>query len=111
MGWINFKNYFAVTVHEKHVLWFQRVMDDNKEYKVKELKLIEFTENYIPLPDENDEENPNRWMIGYSGTKMYLHNFEDLTSYILLENQSWNMRTQILTVKVEDRSGRFIDGI
>jgi hypothetical protein len=50
-------------------------------------------------------------MIGYSGTKMYLHNFEDLTSYILLENQSWNMRTQILTVRIEDRSGRFIDDI
>jgi hypothetical protein len=37
-----------------------------------ELRLLEWTNDYIAL---RDEENSNQWMIGASGTKLYLHDF------------------------------------
>jgi hypothetical protein len=109
VGWINFKNYFAVTNKDRKIVWFERAMDDKHQYKTKEMRLIEWTHNYTSLIDESDLENPNRWMIGLSGTKMYLHNFEEHISYILLDCQSWNMRTEIQVVRLEDLSGRFKD--
>jgi hypothetical protein len=35
-------------------------------------------------------------MVGASGTKMYIHDFKDRMSYILMDNMLWNMRTDVL---------------
>lgn len=75
VGWINFKNYFATTRSSKQVLWFQRGQDNNHDFKVRELRLIEWTNNYQALLDESDADHPTKWMLGASGTKLYIHNF------------------------------------
>ena len=36
------------------------------------------------------------WMLGHSGSKLYLHNFEYETSYLLLSNQSWSSDNELI---------------
>lgn len=75
VGYINFKNFFVTTRNSKQVLFFNRAQDTDMNFFSEELRYIEYSTLYEPLVNNLDEDWHNKWMVGYSGTKLYLHNF------------------------------------
>lgn len=110
IGFINFQNYFATTKSSKQVLHFQRAYDNNKEFKTRELRLVEWTKNYVPLQDNNDTQT-NHFMIGGSGSKLYLHNFVDEVSYILQDNLVWNLKTDFIVVELKESHNQYCESL
>jgi hypothetical protein len=38
---------------------------------------------------------PNRWFVGHAGTKLYLHDFENYQSWVLMKEIKWSLWAEI----------------
>ena len=64
---------------------------------------MEWTTSYVPLlcSETETKEMPQKWQIGVSGSKMYLHNFAEEVSYVLAEDLVFNLKTDIVVKPLE----------
>ena len=89
---------------------FQRAYDNNKEFKTRELRLVEWTKNYVPLQESNDSIS-HHYMVGGSGSKLYLHNLNDEVSYILEDNLVWNLKTDLVVIELNDQKYPYCESL
>ena len=92
----------ATTLGSKQVYAFQRAYDTNREIKQTELRQVEWTSSLTPLTGgREDGEWPHKWMVGASGSKIYLHNMKKQLSYVLVDNLCLNLRTEVKVQNVK----------